>query len=179
MSLIRISVDVNESAASIGNVLNLHGGGDAPREVQSLATFLSSIAGGIRPGNIRLNIGSVRASGTITFTGNPVNNETLDINGVTFTAKTSGATGDQFNIGSGAAANASALAAAINASTTAGIVGTVYASVSAGVITITAAAPGAAGNLIALTESMTNVAVSGANLTGGSDTAEVSLSVGK
>lgn len=179
MSLIRLSIDVNETAASVNNILALRGGGDAPREIQNVAAFLSSIGGGIRPGKVRVGVGAVAASGTITFTGNPTAADTVTVNGVVFTARASGAVANEFNIGSGASANAAALAAAINASVSAGVLGTIYTSVSAGVITITSSAPGAAGNGITLAESMSNVAVSGANLANGSDVAEVVLAVGK
>jgi hypothetical protein len=70
------------------------------------------------------------ASGVAVFdftAGQPLNNETVAICGVTFTAKTSGATGNQFNIGGSKSATMDNLAAAINASTT-----TVGATVAAG-----------------------------------------------
>ena len=41
----------------------------------------------------------VQASGTVTFTGVGAANDTILINGVTFTAVASGATGNQWNVG--------------------------------------------------------------------------------
>lgn len=51
----------------------------------------------------------------------------ITINGVTFTCVASGATGNQFNVGGSDTLSATAAAAAINASTTAGIAGVVTA----------------------------------------------------
>lgn len=71
------------------------------------------------------------ASGVAVFdftAGQPLNNETVAICGVTFTAKTSGAAGNQFNIGGSINITMDNLATAINACST-----TVGATVSAGV----------------------------------------------
>ena len=46
-----------------------------------------------------LDASTVKATGTVSFAGQPSNNDTVTLNGVVFTAKTSGATGNQYNIG--------------------------------------------------------------------------------
>jgi hypothetical protein len=60
--------------------------------------------------------GSRQATGAINFTGQPTANDTFTINGVVFTAKASGAAGNQFNIGGSLSASIDALAAVLNAS---------------------------------------------------------------
>lgn len=134
------------------------------------------------------------ASGTLTFTGAPANNETFAINGVTITAKTSGAVAanGEFNIGADATANATAVAALINGTPDAADVNTSYptygnaplagtgvtATSAAGVVTFHAIAPGTAGNSITLTESLSNATVSGAGtLTGGAAESDVQAKI--
>lgn len=121
----------------------------------------------------------VRASGTITFSGTGAANDTILINGVTFTAKASGATGNQWNVGASAALSAANLAAAINASVTSLVSGYVTASAASGVVTITSAFYGLAGNQCTIAEGVDAggaMAVSGARLTGGAaDSGELTL----
>lgn len=124
------------------------------------------------------------ATGTITFSSAaPADNDTVTINGVVYTFKTaltSGGTARQVLAGANVTAAATNLVAAIMG--TAGE-GTTYgngtdpdanvsASNSAGVVTVFARDPGDEGNAISLAKSGTNIAVSGANLTGGSDDAD-------
>ena len=116
---------------------------------------------------------AVAASGTITFTGEPADTQTLTIGGVEY----------KFYYGLGPynmreiprpgspspTSWAAATAARINAWTFGGADVNVTAAAVAGVVTLTARAAGVAGNAITLTETAANVAVSGANLTGGVD----------
>ncbi len=99
----------------------------------------------------------VAATGSVVFGGLPVADETMVVAGVTFTAKASGATGAQFNIGGTATITAQNFKAAVNAlaSTASLVVG----SGSGATITLTSRLPGVAGNGLILTESMTNVTV--------------------
>jgi phage tail sheath gpL-like len=110
------------------------------------------------------------ASGTFTFSGASTAGDTILINGVTFTAVASGATGNQFNVGASASAQATNLASAINGSATALVNTTVTALAASGVVTITAVKNGAMGNAVTIakgTDAGSVVTVSGARLTGG------------
>lgn len=111
-----------------------------------------------------------QASGTVTFSAAATANDTVLVNGVTLTAVASGATNNQWNVGTGATGSANGLAAAINASSTALVSGQVTAAAAAGVVTITAVAYGVTGNAITIAEGVDGgsvMTVSGARLTGG------------
>lgn len=113
---------------------------------------------------------ATRASGTIIFSGAATADDTVLINGVTFTAVASGATGNQWNVGLTATATADNLAAAINASATALVSAQVTASAASGTLTITSKNYGVFGNQTTIAEGVDfgNVmTVSGARLTGG------------
>ena len=101
------------------------------------------------------------AKALVTFTGAAVNNETLIINGVTFTAKTSGAVAanGEFDLSATVATQATNLAAAINAVADTRIAGVVTASSAFGVVTISAVYPSYACLGYSISESMTNTAV--------------------
>ena len=117
-----------------------------------------------------LNGDPVKATGTFTFTGAATADDTVLINGVTFTAKASGAGANEFNIGLDETATAANLAASIVASTTALIAGYVKATSALGVTTMTAVTPGLAGNLMTIAVGVdfgTVNTASGARLTGG------------
>lgn len=113
----------------------------------------------------------VQASGTLIF-DTVVATDAFVINGVTFTAVASGATGNQFNVGADDVETAENAAAAINASATALINGYVTATGAAGltttgVVTITSAFYGLAGNMTTLVSNDATITASGARLTGG------------
>lgn len=114
--------------------------------------------------------GGVAATGTITVTSgqNAANNDTVTVNGVVVTFKTSGATGNQVNIGADAAATAAALQAFLAASTDAAIAKAEY-TVASNVVTITYKVAGTVGNAFTLAKVGTNLTVSGANLASGSN----------
>ncbi len=76
----------------------------------------------------------------------------------------------QFDFSGSDTETATALAAAINAHTTAGIPGVVYATSAAAVVTVKAAAKGRIGNAITLASSGSTVGVSASRLAGGTDT---------
>lgn len=135
-----------------------------------LQSYLNSLISGARNASLDVQIGNgvgVKASGTVTFAGAPVANDTVTVNGVVFTAVASGATGNQFNIGGTVAITATNLAAAINASVTAGVAGVVTAASALGVVTISAFKTGVMGNSLTLAKVASNTTVSGATLTGG------------
>lgn len=121
---------------------------------------------------------SAIATGTVNITGLPVAAETVTIGGQIYTWRAAvGATANEVKIGADATACAANLAAAINlgagSGTVYGSATTLNASVTAspaiGVITLTSRLAGTAGNAVTLTEASTNLTVSGATLTGGTD----------
>lgn len=119
--------------------------------------------------NIQIQDEQVRASGTLTLTA-VIATDAIAINGVTFTAVASGATGNQFNVGADDAATAVNLAAAINASATAKVSGYVTASAALTVVTVQAVAYGLAGNMFTLTSADATIVASGSGfLTGGAE----------
>ena len=111
------------------------------------------------------------ATGTVTFSvAVPTAGETVVVGGRTYTFAATVTAADQVAIGANINAAAANLAAAINNGTFGGTPhAAVQASVSGAVVTITALVAGNEGNAITLTETGTNIAASGATLTGGSD----------
>lgn len=177
-SYIRFDTFVDETSTHVDRLLNLRSD-NRGLDAMKIAKIFERLAGGTGNGSVRVVTGAVRASGTLTFTGNPLNTETFTINGVTFTAKTSGATGDQWNIGANATANAAAVVTMVNASTTAKIKGVIKAASAAGVVTFTCLVPGVIGNLCTLTESLTNATVSGANFASGTENTPSTIARGR
>jgi hypothetical protein len=112
----------------------------------------------------------VAASGTITLNAVVAGN-IVTVNGVAFTARAVAPAANEFLVGGSDTETAANLAAAINASVTAGIVGVLYASSAAAVVTVRASAPGTQGNAITLVATTAvRYVVSGATLTGGTGT---------
>ncbi len=111
---------------------------------------------------------AVAATGTLTGT-TVVAGNTCTVNGVVFTAVASGATGNQFNVGGTDTITMANLAAAINASTSAGIPDTVRATSATNVVTITAIVPGTGGNALTLAVGQASIVRSAATLAGGLD----------
>lgn len=154
--------------------VNTDGSNDAYIVVEQQAMPASGLLDGIgqaqrqySPHIIRLGFEQgAQASGTVTAAVAIAGN-TVTINGVVFTGVASGAVGNQFNIGGTDAITATNIAAAINASVTAGVQGVVTAAAVGTVVTITAVQPGLTGNAISLASSGATLAVSGAKLTGG------------
>tara|TARA_R110000868_G_scaffold189130_2_gene432002 strand:+ start:108 stop:728 length:621 start_codon:yes stop_codon:yes gene_type:complete len=99
------------------------------------------------------------ATGTITIATNLANNETVVVNGVTFTAKSASPTGAQFLIGADAAETAENFALVLNASAN-GSINVASYSVSDDVITITYDTAGDGGNAYTL-----NAGTAGAKVT--------------
>ncbi len=147
---------------------------DAQAGLNSLCNQFMALASGSRSGSLVcvLNNGNaVRATGTVTFSAAGTANDTVLVNGVTFTCKNSGAVANEFNKGSTASDSATNLAAAITASVTALVSGYVTASMtSAGVCTVQAVQYGVAGNFYTIAEGVDGgsvISVSGARLTAG------------
>jgi len=161
MSKVRIDVDVQELASTLDAEFRT-GSGDGRFVMQRVGDWLATLGTGFG-GNVRLATGAVPATCTFTFTGLPTAAQTCTINGVTFTARASGAVNAEFNIGADANATATNFAAAINACSTAKIANVVTAAAVAGVVTISAVAPGLGGMaMIVPTNALTNASTSGA-----------------
>lgn len=144
---------------------------DAWTWAQFMSEFFGAIANGAESANIEYSDGNVTgfASGTITFTGNPANNDTVTIAGVTITFVTGTPSGSQVKIGASQAATMANLVAFIVANGSANnLIGIINAAVtSATVITMTADYPGLLGNLITCSKSCANISAITATFTGG------------
>jgi hypothetical protein len=110
----------------------------------------------------------VKASGTVTLAANPTNNNTIIINGVTFTFRTTAALATEVTIGATAAATAANLAKVLNLSGNA-LVSVAKYSAASTVVTVTYADYGVVGNAFTLAAGTSGATVSGATLSGGVD----------
>jgi len=150
--LTNIVLETGLSAAQLGSYIKW---ADSKQGATDIASFLIGMAGGLRSGKLLIKAGAARATSTLTVSaGGSANNETCVIAGVTFTAKTSGAVGNQFNISATAATQAASMALFFNASPS--LAGIVTASAVLGVVTLTAVVPGKAGNAMSITEDLGN-----------------------
>jgi hypothetical protein len=141
-------------------------GDPAPAGVQEVAAGLTATA---------TVYGNRKATGSVTYGGNLSATNTITINGVTFTAVASGATGAQFNVGGSLSATLDNIVTVVNASTNPLIADLITVAKNGGStgITVTADAYGVAGNDYTLAASGGSPTVSGATLTGGLDSAEI------
>lgn len=133
----------------------------------------------IMPGATLTATGGAVATGTLTVATNPTANDTVVVNGVTFTFKSAPASGYEVAIGANAAESAANLAAALTASKDAKIAVATY-SVAGAIVTVkygsaliygTDGMKGVEGNsfTIATGTAGAKVTVSGATLTGGTE----------
>jgi hypothetical protein len=108
----------------------------------------------------------LQATGTVTFTGNPANNDTLTLNGqlITFVTGTPGA--NQVQIGATDTATAANLQYFLMNSTDADLVVASYSTTGL-VLTITYNQVGTAGNSYSLAKSSSDLTLSGSDLSGG------------
>lgn len=111
---------------------------------------------------------AVAATGTVTFTENPSDGDTLKIGSTTYTFKTSPAAANDVAIKETVYETAQNLADVINGDSGEAYAGTTSPSlVEAGVMTLTARTAGTAGNSLALVQTGDFANVSGATLSGG------------
>lgn len=160
-------------------------GRDVMAKVPLAETTIENLVA-IMPGATIATTGGTVASGTITIATNPSNGDTIIVNGVTVTFKTSATSAYEVTLGATAAATATALAAALNASTDPAIAAAQYSAASA-VVTVTygaklfgsAGLKGTDGNAftIATGTAGAKVTVSGATLTGGTEPTAKTVSV--
>lgn len=186
MSVLKLSITTGRPDAEL--VARYESGKGPKALVQSLSDYLLGVSSGTELGTgsaapsiaLSVNGSATAATGTVTFSNVATANDTVLINGVTFTAVASGATGNQWNVGTGASGSALGLATTVAASSTALITGVVTASASSGVTTVTASNSGFQGNSVTIAEGVDGgsvISVSGARLTGGlEDAAAVLLS---
>lgn len=121
----------------------------------------------IMPGATLVEDG-VKANGTVTFSTAPTANDTVTVNGVVFTAKAVPVNAHEFALGASAAEAAANLKAKLSAAADVAVDKAVY-TVSGAIVTATYATSGTDGNAFTLAKSGTAVAVSGATLTGGTN----------
>lgn len=130
----------------------------------------------IMPGSTLVTDG-VKASGTITIASQPTANDTIVVNGTTFTFKAAATLTNDVLIGATAEGTLNNLLAKLQASQIAKVIEAQYAKTSATVITVTYDVTGTAGNAFTLTKTGTAVTVSGATLAGGTNATKARVDV--
>ena len=131
----------------------------------------------IMPGATIVATGGAKATGTVTFsTAAPVSDDSVTVEGVVFAFKTTPTLHNEMAVPASISAAATALAAAIN-DTDSGVSSLVIATASSGVVTLTARIYGTVANAYTLTKSGTNIAVSGATLSGGTAASKIKINV--
>lgn len=147
------------------DAFNADGSVVIPMDVENLGLWLKATFG--QP----VTTGSVAATGSFTFSAQPVASSTITVAGTVFTFVASGAVGNQINIGANLAATMTALAVVLNASVVPAVAAATYTA-TANAINIVFDALGHAGNAFTLAASTTppsNATPSGATLTGGAN----------
>ena len=128
---------------------------------------LTSAQSGADTTAITVQTKGIMASGTVTL-ASVAANDTVTLNGVVLTAKTSAPGAHQWLVGVTDTADAAALAALINSDASVGLKGYFRATSAAAVVTVYSLLPGLPGNTLSLASSNGGrLAVSGALLTGG------------
>ena len=136
----------------------------------SLNTILDLTAAQPGTAGNALTIMAGYATGTITFSINPSNGDTITLNGTVVEFVTSGAATNQVNIAASLSDTLAALLAVLQDSSDAGINSFTYQVLSGSILAVTAASPGVLGNSLAIGASA--AVVSNTLLQGGSTAAE-------
>jgi phage tail sheath gpL-like len=155
---IDLTIPVN-SATYIAKTLPINT--DSRRSFDGVSMYMAAMAGGVYSGTVTENIGVTNATGTLTISSTgPTAGQSFTVGNVTFTAETSGATGNQFNINASPTIVASNIAVAVNASPN--TIDMVTATSSGGVVTFTAHPAGNTGNGMELSAgTLSNAVASG------------------
>lgn len=187
MSVIKLGLTINEDKASLRASLETPGSTSGRYSIiRSLLNRLeqSFSGGGHRASGdsapsltLAIDDYAVAASGTITHASVSAN-DTVTVNGVVFTAKSSGASGNEWNIGASNTTSAAAFVVAFNASASAKTNLLITATSALGVVTLTAIRTGLDGNAFTLVSSNgTRLAVTGSGYlaSGAVDSSAVTL----
>lgn len=169
-----LTIDTNLPVGTLQNVLSDSSSRPHP-EAQKVINFVRGLNSGARSGLMKAGVvdsgasDAVSASQTATFSGAATAADTVTINGVVLTAvsNVTTPTNNQWQVGTSAATAATNLVAAINASTTDNLSGTVSASASGAVVTVSCLIPGVIGNVLTIAKSSTAITLGGALLAGG------------
>lgn len=160
-------VSVTPSAGSPGG----GGGADVWTFFRDLGEYFEKVAIGAKSVSLEYSDGvaTALATGTITFTGNPANNDTITIGGVLITLVSGTPSGSQVKIGATQAATMAAIVTFINNNGSSNnLIGLVNATLtSATVITINSDYPGLVGNLITMSKVCANISAITSPLAGG------------
>lgn len=166
--VIEVPLDGNTVASAMAKAVGASPyteGAGAWESIRNIANFIETqLQGGIM---ISYADTAVSASTTGTFTGATTAGQTITINGVAFTARASNPAANEFVLSSNVTTQAANLAAAINASTTEGIINTVRATSALGVVTFYSVVPGPVGKNIALSEGLDNFTLADTTLSTG------------
>jgi hypothetical protein len=148
-------------------------------DIMSYVEAATQVGGAIGFGAVRVSDGSdtaasaavqpvaaAAATGTFTFTNNPTNSSTITLGTSTWTFVTSGATGNQTNIGANLSATLTALQSNLSSSADSQVVQCTYGN-TATTLTVTDKTTGVAGNSFAIATNVSGASVSGATLSGG------------
>lgn len=168
------SLTVSNYAADVTNsnlIITYNAAGTAGNSY-TLAASRATPSGATLSGGSGSGAAGLHASGTMTFSTNPANGQTIVLDGVTWTFVTAGATGNQTNIGGSLAATLTALQANLTASANANIALANYA-VSATVLSIAYKTVGVVGNTYTLGAGTYGATLSGPTLMGGADASTV------
>ena len=143
--------------------------GDAWAWCQKMSKYFGDIATGAISANITIQNATTSASGVLTATANPANNDTVTINGTVITLVTGTPTAAQVKIGETAQETLQNLIAYINKGGNAGAFAGIVTAIRSGnlAITILAAVPGTAGNSITTVEGSAGLSFAAGTLLGG------------
>jgi len=125
---------------------------------QNLVNYFAGLVSGVRSAALlTFAVDAVQASSVLTFTGLPTAAQTMVLGNSTITARASGASGLEFNIGATATITATNFVNLVNTNAT--LSPRFTASSAAGVVTILVSVPGQIGNAVQVSEDFTNATV--------------------